>query len=194
MAPWRSVLVWSGITRSASIFFSTPRPEHAGHAPCGELNENSRGSISEIVKPETGQANLEEKIRRLASCSWPNFIDGPSWPAFLPSSSWPGERREAPSLRVESRPSTPSWWDLRRGSPGLAPPVRSPSARGAARPGDDESESANSTTAMPSASFSAVSKLSASRCLMSARTTSRSTTTSRSCLSFLSSDGASEIS
>jgi len=28
------------------------------------LKENSRGSISSMVKPETGQANLEEKVIR----------------------------------------------------------------------------------------------------------------------------------
>ena len=54
--------------------------------------------------------------------------------------------------------------------------------------------SANSTIARPSARSSAVSKLSASRLAMSGRTTRRSTTTSMSCLSFLSSAGASAIS
>ena len=43
---------------------STPSPPQAGQAPNGLLNENSRGSISEMVKPETGQANFSEKIRR----------------------------------------------------------------------------------------------------------------------------------
>ena len=51
--------------------------------------------------------------------------------------------------------------------------------------------SAYSITASPSASFSAVSKLSASRWPMSGRTTMRSTTTSMSCGNFLSSVGAS---
>ena len=46
----------------------------------------------------------------------------------------------------------------------------------------------------PSASSSAVSKLSASRLARSGRTTSRSTTTSMSCFTFLSSVGASAIS
>ena len=35
-----------------------------GHAPNGLLNEKSRGSISAIVKPEIGQANLEENVKR----------------------------------------------------------------------------------------------------------------------------------
>ena len=33
-------------------------PSQAGQAPCGELKEKSRGSISGMVKPETGQANF----------------------------------------------------------------------------------------------------------------------------------------
>ncbi len=53
--------------------------------------------------------------------------------------------------------------------------------------------SAKVTTAMPSASSSAVSNESASREAMSARTTIRSTTTSMSCLSFLSSFGTSSM-
>ena len=56
----------SGMTRSASMCCSTPRPPHSGQAPNGLLNENSRGSISEMVKPDTGQANFSEKIRRSA--------------------------------------------------------------------------------------------------------------------------------
>src|SRR5580698_10632164 len=49
--------------------------------------------------------------------------------------------------------------------------------------------SANSTIASPSASSSAASKLSDRRLATSGRTTSRSTTTSMSCLNFLSSAG-----
>jgi hypothetical protein len=41
-----------------------PSPSHAGQAPAGLLNENSLGSISGIVKPETGQANFCEKMMR----------------------------------------------------------------------------------------------------------------------------------
>src|SRR3984893_17987158 len=52
------------MTRSASMCCSTPSPPHAGQAPNGLLKENKRGSISEIENPETGQANLSEKIRR----------------------------------------------------------------------------------------------------------------------------------
>ena len=45
---------------------STPSPPHFGQAPNGLLNENSRGSISGMVKPDTGQANFSEKTRRSA--------------------------------------------------------------------------------------------------------------------------------
>ena len=46
---------------------STPSPPHFGQAPNGLLNENSRGSISGMVKPDTGQANFSEKTIRRAS-------------------------------------------------------------------------------------------------------------------------------
>jgi len=35
-------------------------PAALGQAPKGLLKENRRGSISEIVKPDTGQANFDE--------------------------------------------------------------------------------------------------------------------------------------
>src|SRR5205085_3618870 len=42
----------SGLPKTSSGSGSrlVPRPVHAGHAPCGELNENVRGSISPIEK------------------------------------------------------------------------------------------------------------------------------------------------
>jgi len=39
-----------------------PIPSHSSHAPYGLLNENSLGSISSIVNPLSGHANLDEKI------------------------------------------------------------------------------------------------------------------------------------
>ena len=51
-------------TRAGSKNSLTPRPSHVGHAPTGELNENRRGSISAMVKPETGQANFAENVVR----------------------------------------------------------------------------------------------------------------------------------
>src|ERR1700731_1332074 len=69
MAPLRKVRSLSGMTRSASMCCSTPSPPHFGQAPNGLLNENSRGSISEMVKPETGQANFSENTRRSAAVS-----------------------------------------------------------------------------------------------------------------------------
>ena len=47
------------------MYIRRPRPSHAGQAPCGLLNENRRGSISSMVKPDTGQANLADS----SSCS-----------------------------------------------------------------------------------------------------------------------------
>ena len=117
-----------------------PSPSQVGQAPNGLLKENSRGSISGMVKPDTGQANFSEN--RMRSCV--SFAD----------------------LLTES---SPVWL----ASSGL---------------------SANSATARPSASFSAVSMESARRVARSPRTTMRSTTTSMSCLYFLSSAGTSAIS
>ena len=45
-------------------YAARPRPPQAGQAPKGLLNENSRGSISGMVKPETGQANFSENTMR----------------------------------------------------------------------------------------------------------------------------------
>ena len=39
-----------------------PIPSHSSQAPNGLLNENNLGSISSIVKPLSGHANLVENI------------------------------------------------------------------------------------------------------------------------------------
>src|SRR5207302_4863095 len=52
IAPPRSVRSLSCTTRSGSMCCSTPSPPHAGQAPNGLLNENSRGSISGIRSEE----------------------------------------------------------------------------------------------------------------------------------------------
>ena len=124
IAPSDTRTVTSGTISLSSKNSSTPSPSQTGQAPKGALNENSRGSISGMVKPDTGQANFSENT-------------------------------------------------IRSGSP---------------------SAGAVSSTAIPSARFSAVRKLSASRVSMPPRTTIRSTTTSMSWRSFLSSAGTSSIS
>ena len=45
-----------GTTRSGSISIRVPRPEHSGHIPCGELNENSCGEGSGNEIPHSWQA------------------------------------------------------------------------------------------------------------------------------------------
>src|SRR5687768_11866978 len=98
-------------------------PPQVGQAPKGLLKEKSLGSISGMVKPETGQAKRCEKVILRAS----------AFPV-----SWPGLTPPSRSAAL-----------VASGSPGLA---ASP------RPGDDRGGgSANSTTAVPSASSSAVS-------------------------------------
>ncbi len=64
---------------------SRPRPPHSGQAPNGLLNENSRGSISGMVKPDTGQANFSEKISRSALALRPRLAAAPV--ALLSASS-----------------------------------------------------------------------------------------------------------
>ena len=50
------------MTKFGSTFNLIPIPSHSSHAPKGLLNEKSLGSISSIVKPLSGHANLVEKI------------------------------------------------------------------------------------------------------------------------------------
>ena len=80
IAPSPTAMEPSGTTRSGSNFSSVPRPSQVGQAPAGALNENSRGSISSIVKPETGHAKRCENTTR----SWVSFFDllAPSVSAF----------------------------------------------------------------------------------------------------------------
>ena len=51
-----------GITKLGSTLSFIPIPSHSSHAPNGLLKENNLGSISSIVNPLSGQANLVEKI------------------------------------------------------------------------------------------------------------------------------------
>ena len=53
-----------GTISSGSNNCFSPRPSQPGQAPCGALKLNRRGSISAMVKPETGQANFSEKVMR----------------------------------------------------------------------------------------------------------------------------------
>src|SRR3990167_1910129 len=80
MAPSARLSSGCGTTSSGSNCNSVPSPSHVGQAPAGALNENRRGSISSMVKPETGQAKREEKMTR--SCV--SFLLR-STPPFSPS-------------------------------------------------------------------------------------------------------------
>src|SRR3546814_19939925 len=55
-----------GTTSCVSNSSFSPKPSQAGQAPCGALKEKRRGSISEMVKPLTGQAHFSEKTMRLS--------------------------------------------------------------------------------------------------------------------------------
>jgi len=51
------------MTRSGSTTIRTPRPSQVGQAPNGELNENSRGSISGRLTPHVVHAKCSEYRR-----------------------------------------------------------------------------------------------------------------------------------
>ena len=178
-----------GTISSGSKYSFSPRPSQAGQAPCGALKENRRGSISDMVKPETGQANFSEKVMRSGV-----GVSGADLPfaTFLPPSPFgegPGEGTAAASALVDNE-------DKEEPSPSPSPRGEGGSKEGEGREEEaaPAATSANSTTASPSASFSAVSNDSASRGARPSFTTMRSTTTSMSCLYFLSSAGASSMS
>ena len=54
----------SGTASSGSNVILVPSPSQVGQAPKGLLKENSRGSISSIVKPDTGHAKRAENMLR----------------------------------------------------------------------------------------------------------------------------------
>src|SRR4029077_12258706 len=115
MAPRRSVRSLSGMTRSESMCCSTPSPPHFGQAPNGLLNENSRGSISGIVKAEIGQANFSEKTSRRASAA----AAAASLVFF--SAAWPpcgrGLERGVSFVRLRRPPPPPALFPPRRPPP-----------------------------------------------------------------------------
>ena len=61
----QSIANWTGlVTEMNKIGFSSEGKQESFYTRenWGELNEKSLGSISSIVKPLSGQANLEEKV------------------------------------------------------------------------------------------------------------------------------------
>ena len=69
MAPFSRLSAASGTISRSSKNSSIPNPSQVGQAPKGALKENSRGSISGMVKPETGQAKFSENVIRSGSPS-----------------------------------------------------------------------------------------------------------------------------
>jgi hypothetical protein len=62
MAPWANDRPRFGMIRSGSNSRVVPRPLQTGQAPCGELKEKLRGSISvSPTTPCTGHENFSEK-------------------------------------------------------------------------------------------------------------------------------------
>ena len=60
IAPSLSDLFLSLTTKFSSISFLKPKPEHSGQAPYGLLKENSLGSISSMLIPQSGHEYLVE--------------------------------------------------------------------------------------------------------------------------------------
>src|SRR5687767_994577 len=60
MAPSSKLNFLFGITNSESTSCLVPRPVHSGQAPCGELNEKSRGSIAGKLTPQSAHENSSE--------------------------------------------------------------------------------------------------------------------------------------
>ena len=94
------------MTRSASKVSFWPRPSQAGQAPAGALKENSRGSISVMVKPETGQANLSENRILFGSVS-------PSSRVANSAVARPSASRRACSIESARRYSMPAFTTTR---------------------------------------------------------------------------------
>ena len=148
-----------------------------------------------MVKPETGQAKREEKTMRRGSPAFAGAGEG-AWPAPEP------EARSNPSASGDKAARRLLPFPLAGGA-AASPSAAAPGPADRLEPAPDAvvggvgeasgGGSANSTTAIPSASSNAVSNDSATRAAMSGRTTIRSTTTSMSWFSFLSSAGASSM-
>ena len=93
-------------TRSGSGSSLVPRPVHAGQAPCGELKENIRGSISPIEKSPSGHAR--RWLNRRSGCL----------PSASATSTRPSPSRSAVSIESVSRersasPSSPRFSTMR---------------------------------------------------------------------------------
>ena len=63
-----STVEFLSIISSSENVLCTPSPWHAGHAPRGLLNENTRGDISGKKAPCSGHANSSEYA--IISPSW----------------------------------------------------------------------------------------------------------------------------
>ncbi len=100
-APAARLLARSGTTRSGSISRRVPRPVQDGHAPCGELNENVRGSSSSTVNPSYGQLYFS-----LYRCS--SNAAGSSSRGAGAISTTPSPSRSAVSIESASRPASGS--------------------------------------------------------------------------------------
>ena len=96
----------SGTTRSGSISIIEPSPVQRGHAPCGALNENERGSSSGIEMPQCRQAKRSEYVKTSGSASRGTVSTSRMPSASATAVSTLSARRLRSSGRITSRSTT----------------------------------------------------------------------------------------
>ena len=104
IAPFASERSGFARMRSGSGSRRVPSPVHDGQAPCGELKENVRGSISPMEKSPSGHARRSENTR---SVEWGSFGAGKAGPERTGSAgamtTKPSPSRSAVSTESERR-------------------------------------------------------------------------------------------
>ena len=112
IAPSASDFDSSGTTRCGSKSIIAPSPWHSGHAPCGELNENARGVISGMLRPQSTHASRRENSRSPPSYVLMTTMSS----ARLSATSTDSVSRRSMPPRTISRSTTTSIVWLRRRS------------------------------------------------------------------------------
>ena len=130
--PSRSVWRGSPMQRSGSTTSRAPRPSHAGHAPCGPLNENMRGSMGGSEMPQSMQA--KRSLIQNGSSSPACTSSRPS-PSLSASSTLSVRRPLMPSFRTRRSTTTSRSCIFARSSSSSSPrSTTEPSMRARTKP------------------------------------------------------------
>ena len=109
-SPWRSMSssCSSAVSRRefTVCFHTSPKPRHSVHQPCGELNENSRGSSSSNDRPQSGHARSVLRIVPRLFSSSTRMVPRPIFSALFTSSASLRLRGPRVSAGVRSPTST----------------------------------------------------------------------------------------